>query len=81
MNENYQLFLNSKELKNYEEKWVVIANKKIVGIGDNLEKLVEKAKKEHGEKVVPFVAKIPKKSYLVLSSFLQNHLINYSSSK
>jgi hypothetical protein len=67
MNENYQLFLNSKELEDYEEKWVVIANKKIVGIGDNLEKLLEKAKKEHGEKVVPFVAKIPKKTLSILS--------------
>lgn len=62
MSENYKLFLSSKELEKHEEKWVVIANKKIVGIGDNLDKLLKKAKKEHGEKVVPFVAKIPKRT-------------------
>ena len=67
MDENYQLFLKTKELGEHEEKWIVIANKKIVGIGCNLEKLLEKAKKEHGEKVVPFVAKIPKRALSILS--------------
>jgi orotate phosphoribosyltransferase-like protein len=67
MNGNYQTYLK-EDLEKYEDKWIVIVDKKIVASGDNLKELVDKVKKEHGEKTVPFVAKIPKKSLMILSS-------------
>lgn len=66
MNENYQAYLK-EDLERYEDKWIVIVDKKIVASGDNLKELVDKVKKEHGEKIVPFVAKVPKKTLMILS--------------
>jgi len=66
MNENYQAYLK-EDLEKYEDKWIVIVNKKIVASGDNLKELVDKVKKERGEKIVPFVAKVPKKTLMILS--------------
>jgi orotate phosphoribosyltransferase-like protein len=67
MNENYQTYLK-ENLEKYEDKWVVIVNKKIVASGDNLKELVDKVKKEYGAKATPFVAKVPKKSLMILST-------------
>ena len=67
MNENYKTYLK-EDLEKYEDKWVVIINKKIVASGDNLKELIDKAKKKHGAKVVPFVAKVPKKTLMIFST-------------
>jgi orotate phosphoribosyltransferase-like protein len=67
MDENYQSYLK-EDLEKYEDKWIVIVDKKIVASGDNLKELVDKVKKEHGTKVVPFVAKVPKKTLMILSN-------------
>ena len=67
MDENYQTYLK-EDLEKYEDKWIVIVDKKIVASGDNLKELVDKAKKDYGEKIVPFVAKVPKKNLMILST-------------
>ena len=45
---------NATELsKHYPNKWVAAVNKKVVAFGENLEKVVEKAKKIAGSRHFP----------------------------
>ena len=45
-------------------KWVILKNKSIIASGDNVKKLIEKAKKEYpSEKLV--LAKVPDKGTLI----------------
>ena len=67
MNENHQAYMK-EDLDKYEDKWIVIVNKKIVASGDNLKELVDKVEKEYGKRTVPFVAKVPKKTLMILST-------------
>jgi len=79
MNENYQTYLK-ENLEKYEDKWVVIIDKKIVASGDSLKELLGKVRKEHGTKT-PFVAKVPKKTFMTLSASWSNALFPICSRK
>lgn len=67
MNENHQAYMK-EDLDKYEDKWIVIVNKKIVASGDDLKELVDKVEKEYGKRTVPFVVKVPKKTLMILST-------------
>ena len=54
------------ELDGYEGKWVVFVDGKMVWAGEHPAKAIEDIRKERGRGVVPFLAKVPKKSLMVL---------------
>lgn len=64
MSENFQAFLKLNQEK-YANKYVVIVNKKLVASGQDIVTMLKSARKRY-PKQVPFVAKIPDKSVLVL---------------
>lgn len=64
MSENLQAFLKLDTSK-LANKYVVIINKKMFATGQDIEKMLKKARKQYPGKI-PFVAKIPDKELLVL---------------
>ena len=63
MSENFQAFLklNRSKLAN---QYVVIINKKVFEIGEDIESMLKKARKKYPRKI-PFIAKVPDKEVLV----------------
>lgn len=64
MTENFQAFLKLKKT-NLFNKYVIIVNKKIVATGIDIESMLKKVRKEYPRQI-PFIAKIPDNSLLVL---------------
>ena len=64
MSENFQAFLKLDTSK-LANQYVVIINKKVYATGQDIEEILEKARKEYPDQI-PFVAKIPDKELLVL---------------
>lgn len=64
MSKNFQAFIKLDKSK-LANQYVVIVNKKVFATGEDIEKILEKARKKYPGKV-PFVAKVPDKDVLVL---------------
>ena len=64
MSENFQTFLKL-DVSKLANQYVVIIDKKLVATGQDIEKMLKKAKKQYPGKI-PFVAKVPDKQLLVL---------------
>ena len=64
MSENFQAFLKLDASK-YSNQYVVIVDKKLIASGKDIVSMLKTARKEYPKKI-PFVAKIPEKSVLVL---------------
>jgi hypothetical protein len=64
MSENFQAFLKLDKEK-YVNEYVVIVNKKLIAAGRDIVSMLKSVKKKY-PKAIPFVAKVPDKSVLVL---------------
>jgi len=64
MSENFQAFLKLNPSK-YLNQYVVMIDKKVAGHGKDIVSILKSVRKRYPRKV-PFVAKIPDKSVLVL---------------
>ncbi|MFH1778314.1 MAG: DUF5678 domain-containing protein [Candidatus Omnitrophota bacterium] len=64
MSENFQAFLKLDTSK-FVNQYVVIVNKKLFATGQDIERMLKKAREKYPGKI-PFVAKIPDKELLVL---------------
>jgi len=67
MTKNFQAFLKLDKSK-YINEYVVIIDKKLVAAGKDIVSLLRTVRKKYPKKI-PFVAKIPEKSVLVLSNY------------
>ena len=54
--EDYEWYLEA-DLSEYSGKWVAIADKRVIAIGDKVEKVVEKAEEMNPNKI-PFITKV-----------------------
>lgn len=54
--QTYDWFLKN-DFSNYSGKWIAVIGKKVVGSGDDVNKLIMKVKKEHPAKT-PLITKI-----------------------
>lgn len=64
MTKNFQAFLKLDKTK-YVNKYVVIVDRKLVATGKDIVSILKTVHKKYPKKI-PFVAKIPEKSVLVL---------------
>ena len=64
MSENFQAFLRL-DVDKYANGYVVIVDKKVVASGKDIVSMLKKTRKKYPRRI-PFVAKIPDKSVLVL---------------
>lgn len=64
MTKNFQAFLKLDKSK-YTDEYIVIIDRKIVASGKDITSLLKSVRKRYPKKL-PFVAKIPEKSVLVL---------------
>lgn len=64
MTKNFEAFLKLDKSK-YLNEYVVIVDKKLVATGKDIVSMLQTIKRKYPKKV-PFVAKIPEKSLLVL---------------
>ena len=64
MSENFQTFLKLDTSK-YLNQYIVMIDKKVVANGKDIVSMLKAVRKKHPRKI-PFIAKIPDKSVLVL---------------
>ena len=64
MSKNFQTFLKLDTTK-YLNQYIVMIDKKVVGSGKDIVAMLKSARKKYPGKI-PFIAKIPEKSVLVL---------------
>ena len=64
LNENFNFF-TEQDLHQYAGKWIAIINKKIVGCGDNLGKLMDEVQNKYPNED-PFIARAPTEKALIL---------------
>ncbi len=64
MSKNFEAYLRLDKT-DFQNKYAVIVNEKVVAKGENIEEILEMVKREYPDEI-PFVAKVPDERMLVL---------------